>query len=333
MEKLTLRDRLIFAVGILGIAAVAGLPSADAADASKGKRVMYAQQNASHPYIAASFKAFRERAEQYGMEITGQAAGFDAALQNRQVDDAIARKFDLLVVHAVSEQAIIPSLARAKEAKIPVVLVSAPKDNTEEYYLTAIGEDADEMGVMAGHAIVNSLKASGRDGGKVALITGNLEGGIGLRRLAGIKKVLAETPKIQLVAVEDGRWNTATSERIAGQLFARFAAQGGLDAMYGMADNQAVAIIKAAEAARIKPGLNRDELIVVGGNCLKEGLDAIRANKLASSITQQPRELGIRAADAANAIFEGKSVPKRELIPTEIVEKDNLAKWEAACTY
>ena len=64
MEKLTLRDRLIFAVGILGIAAVAGLPSADAADASKGKRVMYAQQNASHPYIAASFKAFRERAEQ-----------------------------------------------------------------------------------------------------------------------------------------------------------------------------------------------------------------------------------------------------------------------------
>ena len=42
--------------------------------------------------------------------------------------------------------------------------------------------------------------------------------------------------------IERQKWQTGLSERIAGQLFARFAAQG-LDVIYGMADNQAAAIV------------------------------------------------------------------------------------------
>ena len=76
---------------------------------------------------------------------------------------------------------------------------------------------------------------------------------------------------MEIAAIEDGRWDTATSERLAGQLYARFAATGGLDALYGMADNQAVAAIKAAEAAGIAVGTGPKQLIVVGGNCQKEG--------------------------------------------------------------
>ena len=106
---------------------------------------------------------------------------------------------------------------------------------------------------------------------------------------------------MQIVAVEDARWDTATSERIAGQLYARFAATGGLDAVYGMADNQAAAAIRAAEAASIAVGGGPNQLIVVGGNCLKEGLDAIKAGKMQSTITQIPTELGVRAASAARS--------------------------------
>jgi hypothetical protein len=61
-----------------------------------------------------------------------------------------------------------------------------------------------------------------------------------------------------IVAVEDARWDTATSERVAGQLYARFATSGGLDAVYGMADNQASAAIRAAEAAGIAVGGNQE---------------------------------------------------------------------------
>ena len=86
---------------------------------------------------------------------------------------------------------------------------------------------------------MKALKDGGRDGGKIALITGSLQEGVGPRRVVGFREAMKANPKAQIVAVEDAKWQTDLSERIAGQLFARFAAQGGLDVIYGMADNQA----------------------------------------------------------------------------------------------
>jgi ribose transport system substrate-binding protein len=111
-----------------------------------------------------------------------------------------------------------------------------------------------------------ALKDAGRDGGEIALITGSLQEGVAPRRLAGFKEVLAAHPKAQLVAVEDAHWDPVQTERIAGQLLARFAPQGGLDVIYGMNDDQTVAIIRAAELAGVRQGLKPGELAVVGGN-------------------------------------------------------------------
>ncbi|MGZ3329405.1 MAG: sugar ABC transporter substrate-binding protein, partial [Xanthobacteraceae bacterium] len=247
------------------LAAVASTVStAQAADESKGKKVLLLESFTAHPYVATTEKSFRERALSYGMDVTVQAAGLDAALQARQADDGIARKFDLMVVQPISEQGIVPVLTRAKQAGIPVIIVNnTPKDGTEELYVTFVGQDQNEMGRIAGRAALQALKGSGRDGGKVALITGALQQGPGPRRVAGFKDAVAANPKVEIAAIEDGRWDTAISERLAGQLYARFAASGGLDALYGMADNQAVAAIKAAEAAGIAVGTGPKQLIVV----------------------------------------------------------------------
>ena len=90
---------------------------------------------------------------------------------------------------------------------------------------------------------------------------------------------------------------------------------------------------KAAEAAGISTGVGPKQLIVVGGNCLKEGLAAIAAGKMYSSVTQIPTDLGRRTADVANEVFEGKQLPKAVLLPAELITKANLARWETPCTY
>lgn len=322
-------------IAVLAVAtAFACFSPAQAADEAKGKKVFVAQAFAAHPYIAGLSKAFKERAEALGMDVTMQAGGLDAALQSRQIDDAIARNVDMLVIMPISEQAVVPSLARAKEAKIPVVILNnPPREGTQDMYLTFVGQDQKEMGAIVGRAIAASLEASGRAAGKVALITGALQGGIGPRRLEGIKSALAATPKIEIAATEDGRWDTATSERIAGQLFAKFAGSGGLDAVYGMADNQALAAIRAADAAGIRTGGGAKELVVIGGNCQKEGIDAIKSGKLQGSVSQIPTDLGKKAAEVVADIFAGKTVGKNVLLPIEIIDKGNVAKWEASCTY
>lgn len=328
----TLRS-LALAAAVAALAA-ASAGSALASDAAKGKKVLMLQSFAAHPYVAAIIKSFRERATALGMDVTILAAGLDAALQARQMDDGIARKYDLIAVAPISEQGIVPSLVRAKQAGIPVVLVNNPaKVGAENEYMTFVGQDQVEMGRIAGKAILAALHASGRDGGKVALITGALSQGIGPRRLAGLKEVLATDKKVQIVATEDGRWDTATSERIAGQLYARFAATGGLDVLYGMADNQSTAAIKAAQAAGINVGTGPKQMIVVGGNCQKEGIDAIKAGKQYSTVAQIPTTLGVLAADTIDDFFNGKKLPKQKLMPVELVTKVDVDKWAGPCTY
>ena len=330
-------QRLASTTAAMAAAAMLCLSAAHAADASKGKKVLLLESFTAHPYVATTEKAFRERALAHGMEVTVQAAGLDAALQARQADDGIARKFDLIVIQPISEQGVVPVLTRAKQAGVPVIIVNnTPKDGTEELYVTFVGQDQNEMGRIVGKAALQALKDSGRDGGKpakVALITGALQQGLGPRRVAGFKEVMAGNPKVEIAAIEDGRWDTATSERLAGQLYARFAATGGLDVVYGMADNQAVAAIKAAEAAGISVGTGAKQLVVVGGNCQKEGLDAISAGKMYSSVSQIPTDLGRRTADAVDDFFAGKKLPKAVLLPVELITKANLAQWQAPCTY
>jgi ribose transport system substrate-binding protein len=330
----TLRRVLWLACAIAAPLTPLASPAAYGADGSKGKKVAFLQTLATHPYVVATTKAFRGRAEALGMEVTFFTSMLDAALQAQQIDDAIARKFDLVVVVPTSEQAVVPALARAKQAGIPVIIVNnTPKADTEELYLTFVGQDQTAMGRLAGEAMLKALKDSGRAGGKVAMITGALQQGIAPRRVTGFREALKENPQAQIVAVEDARWDTATSERTAGQLYARFAATGGLDGVYGMADNQAVAAIRAAEAAGIAVGGSPNQLVVVGGNCLKEGLDAIKAGKMQSTITQIPTELGVRAADVINEYFSGQKLPKDVLLPITAVTKSNVAQWEAPCTY
>ena len=267
------------------------------------------------------------------MEVTSFFSPFDPALQAQQVDDAIARKFDIILLVAVSEHAIIPSLERAKKAGIPVILVTGPIQGHDDLYLTFVGFNPVELGKMAGEAIVRGLKASGRDGGNVALLTGSLEDGVAPLRLKGFKEAISANPKIKIVAIEDAKWDTALSEKAAGQIFARFSGQDAIDAIYGMSDNQAVAAVAAADLAGVKVGDGPHEVLVVGGSCQKGGIEAIKAGTIYATFDQVPGAEGEAAVQVAADYFNGKTPPRAIYIPIEAVTKANLDKWAGPCSY
>jgi ABC-type sugar transport system substrate-binding protein len=299
-----------------------------------GKKIAFLVTSPTHPFIATLTKTFVTRANTFGMEVNTVSQHFDAALQAQQVDDAIARKFDMLAIIAGSEQAIVPALTRAKQAGVPVILVnSPPRDGSEDLYLSFVGEDHVELGRITGVSALKALQDGGRDGGKIALVTGSLQEGVGPRRVAGFREAVKANPKVQIVAVEDAKWQTDLSERIAGQLFARYAAQGGLDVIYGMADNQAAAIVQAAKAASIPLGIEKGKLIVIGSNCLKQGIAGIKAGEQYSTGTQVPTRTGLKAAEMIADHFNGKTLPKKEILPVETITKANVAQWEEACSY
>ena len=320
------------AIAVALAAAILAAPSAQAAP--EGKRVALLTPTPAQAFIVELNRAFTDRAKQSGMTVTSFFSPFDPALQAQQVDDAIAQKFDVLAIVPVSEQAILPALVRAKAAKIPVFLVNSPaKEGTEDTYVTWVGEDNTELGRIAARQVVKAIRESGRDGGKVAAITGALHEGVAPRRIAGFKEVIAANPKVELVAVEDAKWDTAVSERLAGQLIARFAARGGLEAIYAMADNQSLGVIQGVEAAGRKAGAGKTDLIVVGSNCIKPTPQLIRAGKLYSSGSQVPTRTGVLSAELIADHLNGKATPKAVNQPIEAITKENVDKWEKPCSF
>jgi ribose transport system substrate-binding protein len=136
-----------------------------------------------------------------------------------------------------------------------------------------------------------------------------------------------------LVDTEDGKWNTVASEKITGQLLVRFSGQGGIDGIFDMADNQATGTINAIESAGLPLGLANKGIIIVGSNCMKDGIVHIRSGEQYGTATQIPTEEATFAAKRVTAYFNGDPLKKYEIIPVYGITKDNVDQFATGCSY
>jgi ribose transport system substrate-binding protein len=146
-----------------------GVSQADAA--ASGKRIALIVGPTQDKYLGGISHSLEATAQASGMTVTTFSSPFDPAPQARQIDDAIAQKFDMLVVQPISQKAIVPQLIRAKAAGVPVSLVVVPLEgaSAQDIYLTYAGYDDTALGTLAGEAMVAQLEASGRTKAKVAM--------------------------------------------------------------------------------------------------------------------------------------------------------------------
>ncbi|MBN9085150.1 MAG: sugar ABC transporter substrate-binding protein [Rhizobiales bacterium] len=296
------------------------------------KRVAHITVALGNPFVGTVAKTIQDEGKKNGMAVSVFGGPFDAALQSQQIDDAIAQKYDAIALFPANPNALLPALTRAKAAGIPVVLInSGIASGHDDLYLSYVGEDQKVLGQIVGKMISDAAK--GRDAYKVAIISGTLSESTPQSRIAGFKDAIAANPKIEIVAVEDARWDTARSEQIAGQLFARFAARGGLDAVFAMADYMAFGVIKSAKAARIPLGTGKGQTMVVASNCAKMGIDAIAAGEQFGTATQMPARTGRETVATLKQHFAGQPIKKENILEMVAITKQNVETFRTDCTF
>ena len=325
--------RFLLAVFALLLAGVS-IDSRAAVASPDGKRVALLGTSNANPYIGAWAKTFIKFATDAGMKVTNLNSNYDAAVQSQQIDDAIAQKFDIIVMVYVNDQAVVPALTRAKAAGIPVVLVVTPlKKEYEELFTSYVGTDHSELGRLAGEGMVKGLMAEGKTKAQIVAVTGAAQQINVQDRIAAFKAVLAKHPGFELVATEDGKWNTALTEKITGELLVRFNSRGGVDGIFAMADNQATGSIQAVKSAGLKLGVADKGIVIVGSNCMKDGMINIKSGKQFATATQIPTEEAEIAAKKVAAHFNGEKMKKYELVPVQGISKENLDRFTAGCSY
>jgi ribose transport system substrate-binding protein len=285
-------------------------------------------------YMGAWSATFLKAAEPLGLVVTNMTSPFDPALQSQQVDDAIAQKFDAILLVIINQQSIKPALTRAKAAGVPVILVVNPGDPSNDgLYDSFIGVDQTELGRLAGENIIKGLADAGKNTAQIAAVTGTSSQLNSSLRLAGFKEAIAKNPAIKLVAVEDGKWATAISEELTGNLLVRFSGQGGLDGVFAMADNQASGAIQAIQSAGLPLGAKDHGIVVVASNCMKDGIVHIKDGTQYATNTQIPvEEAGIAATKLAD-FLSGKPLKKEELVPSHSITAANVSEFAQACSY
>ncbi|WP_157814036.1 sugar ABC transporter substrate-binding protein [Microbacterium sp. BR1] len=322
MERSRTRTRAVLAAAAIVVtstlvtacASTGGAPSPSAdGGALAGKDIYLVGAGDVNPWAKAHNATIIEGLEEQGADVTYLQDPYDVELEVRNLEQAVAAAPDLILLLAVDFQATIPALSRAQQAGIPVFNLSDPPGETEEYVTASIEADHVALGTFAAENIIEGLQAQGLEEAKIIAITGtqSLEQ-VGVRMEAFEEKI-GEHPGYEIVAIEDGNWDQATTQRIAEQLFAQYQGQGGIQAAYGMADNQAAGIIQAAKQAGLEVG--SDGLIVTGSNCYQVGIESILAGEQYGTATQSPYEEGEFVVEQVISYFGGEQLPKRQQAP------------------
>lgn len=259
-------------------------------------------------------------------------ATMDAGSQVQNFNQAIAQNPSVIVTILVDTQAMVAPMRKAIDADIPVVVVDGPPDPSiaDDPGLRMVLSDNVALGELAATNIIEGIKAQGRDGGNVIVISGTQAMLLTQDRMKGFNSVFDDNPEFTIVEVQDGNWDPTLSGTLAQQLLAKYGPDG-VQGAYGMADYMAVPIINAAKQLGFEVG-GEDGLIVSGGNCFKVGIDSIRAGELYGTATQDPGAIAEKTVEYTIDLLTGKNPPRLVTMHEDRVTADNVDEFADRCT-
>jgi ABC-type sugar transport system substrate-binding protein len=301
---------------------------------AKGKHVVLVTCGAANPFCNVANQAIVDNLKAAGVKVDVLEDDFDAAVQVRNFENAIAQKPDLIINWATDAKSVVPSTKRANDAGIPVMNIDGRADDAAVPYLaTQVLADNEALGRFAAENCIEGIEARGDKGGKIIAITGTKGTNIVEDRLTGFNEVLAENPDYELIEQQDGNWDPNLSAKLAQQLFAKYGGVKGIDCVYGMADYQAAAIVQAAKQANIPLGVENDGLIITGSNCFKVGIEAIDRGDMYGTATQSPEPEGTKVAEVAIDFLNGEEVEPINIVEEFRITKDTIEDHREECTF
>jgi ribose transport system substrate-binding protein len=276
--------------------------------------------NADHPSITAMNQGMQDEAAIYGAELVILDPAFDPQKQVSMIDNLIAQGVDALLVNAVDPAAVVPSLKKASEAGIPVIMNNA--DTNEEghqYTETFVTTDTYGQGVAVGEAI----KAVMEPNSKMAIISGKPGQSGVAERIQGAKDVLEGTG-IEFIAEQPAEWSKDKALTVMQDFLTRYP---DLNGVYALDDPMALGALQAIKAA------GRDDLLgkVFGVNGNKEACDAIANGEMGGTALQLSYLVGVYSIRAAWDVTHDRIVDDIIAAPTVGLTKENLPEWESQC--
>lgn len=270
-----------------------------AVEKGKGKGVIAILSNTADIPIMIAQKGQNEAtAAKYGYETVYFNSDWDMATQADQIETAIEMGVDGMIIVAIDEKAIIPTLQKVKDAGIPVVTEDGgalESPETTGLVVCNVAADNFRAGELAAEYIAWRLKGIG----KVA-VSGYESVKPGRDRTNGVYNVLKHYPQIEIAAYGEGA-SVPSGLEVTEDFIQRVP---DLDAIYAVNDPFGEGAYQAVLAAG-----KQDQIFICGNDGDPAALELIRSTQgktYAYSSAQWPQIMGVVAMENLIAAIEGR---------------------------
>lgn len=271
----------------------------------------FSQSNLGEPWrvqMNADIKA--AAATHPEIQIIHKDAQNDTATQQNQVKEFVQQGVDLIIISPKETVPLTQPVAEAMERGIPVIVLD--REVKGDRYTCFIGGDNKQIGQEAGKYMVKLLGGKGQ----IVELKGLMTTTPGQDRHSGFVEGIKGS-QIRTVFDADCRWLEPEAQREMKSALSRYPQ---IDAVYAHNDPSAHGAYMAAK----HEGKGREKTIkFIGIDALPgEGVKYVRDGLLTATFVYPT--CGPEAIDTALKILKGETVPKRIILPTRLVTRENL---------
>lgn len=307
-----LASRLLIGLAMLGLAA--GCNRGSTTETGAPPKVAFVMKTLNHPFFLDMQRGAQEAASREGIQLVVQAAEreIDVEKQMQIIENLLQTDIDALALTPSGSREVVPAIAKANRAEVPVLIVDTRADAEAlaaagATVATFIGSDNVEGGRIAGRFVAEALGGEGN----VAVIEGIPGHETGDSRLRGFREAISEYPGISIVASQTANWERDQAFNVTQNMLQ---SHSDLRAIFAANDVMALGAVEAVASAG-----RTGDLVVVGFDAQDEAVAAIREGVMSASIAQHPREMGRIAVESAWKILQGDSVPAEQPVSIELV--------------
>lgn len=294
--------------------------AASAAGSDKKLVVLGSMPGLKFPFFVHMLKQVKAEAAKLGnVEIIDGDGQVSSTKQTADVEAAIIKKVDGIVISPNEVDAMAPALQEAVDAKVPVITIDRRVDKVTGL-LGHVGADNSKGGEAQANLIIKLFP----NGANIMHLQGQPGAGPAIDRNKGLHTVLdAQKDKYKIVFEQ-----TAEFDRVKG-LSVTEAALSSMktppDVIVAANDDMILGAMEAVKARGLA-----GKVALIGFDALPEALSRVKDGSLTATIEQFPGLQSSKAlAKLVAFVREGKAPePKVELLTPIAITKDNLDKSE-----
>lgn len=277
------------------------------------KVVGFCPPTMNNPFFYWIEQNVRSEVEGRGDTLITMDPQLDQQKQIEQVEDLLTQGIDVLLLCPFDSNSIKTALVSASEKNVPVIIFDTPVVDSQ-YVKTTVASDNYNAGVVVAKDLMTRLEK----GGKIACLV-SLAGETDRKRLQGFKDTLGDD--YEIVAELEGKGDTGVSLPLAEDILQ---ANPDLGAFFCGNDQSAIGAVQAISAAK-KTG----EILVYGVDGSPEAKAAIAAKEMTGTGAQSPTNIAKYAVQAAYDYLDGKELDENTVVPTFIINQDNIDEYGA----